>query len=105
MALRTVPVRASGNRPNLFMGGDRELVMVCGLASGALVFSAMEWQAIIYGLALWFSSLFGWRLMAKKDPLMRKVYMRSLRCYKQKYYPPRSTPFRVNTTTQGKQYK
>ncbi len=105
MALHKVPVRASANRPNLFMGGDRELVMVCGLLAGALVFSAMEWQSILYGVAGWFASLYGWRLMAKADPLMRQVYMRSLRCYRQRYYPPRSTPFRVNTATQGKQYK
>lgn len=105
MALHKVPVRASANRPNLFMGGDRELVMLSGLLAAALIFSAMEWQAIAYGVALWFASLFGLRLMAKADPLMRQVYMRALKCYRQRYYPPRSTPFRVNTATQARQYK
>ncbi|WP_279061794.1 hypothetical protein [Bilophila wadsworthia] len=33
--------------------------------------------------------------MAKADPLLRFVYIRH-RAY-QAYYPPRSTPFRVNT--------
>lgn len=27
MALRTIPIRRAGNRDNLFMGGDRELVI------------------------------------------------------------------------------
>ena len=31
MALRTIPIRRAGNRDNLFMGGDRELVMFSGL--------------------------------------------------------------------------
>ena len=31
MALRTIPIRRAGNRHNLFMGGDRELVMFSGL--------------------------------------------------------------------------
>jgi len=95
MALRTIPIRRAGNRPNLFMGGDRELVMFSGLLAFALVFSAQEWKATIFGLLLWFSSLFLFRLMAKADPRMRDIYMRH-RKYKT-YYPARSTPFRDNT--------
>nr|WP_284993735.1 hypothetical protein [Escherichia coli] len=34
---------------------------------------------------------------------MRFVYLRSLRY--RPYYPPRSTPFRVNDVRQGNQYK
>ena len=43
------------------------------------------------------------RKMAKSDPRMRQVYIRH-RKYKS-YYPARSTPFRINPTSQGKQYK
>ena len=39
----------------------------------------------------------------KSDPKMRHVYLRHRR-YKG-YYPARSTPFRDNTPSQGKQYK
>jgi hypothetical protein len=42
MALRTIPIRRAGNRENLFMGGDRELVMFSGLLAFALIFSAQE---------------------------------------------------------------
>lgn len=103
MALRTVPIRRAGNRHNLFMGGDRELVMFSGLLAGALIFTAQEVQATLFGIGLWFSALFFFRLMAKSDPRMRQVYLRHRR-YKG-YYPARSTPFRDNTTTQGSQYK
>ena len=103
MALRTIPIRRAGNRHNLFMGGDRELVMFSGLMAFTLIFNAQEWRATVVGLLLWFGALFLCRLMAKSDPKMRFVYMRH-RKYKP-YYPARSTPFRSNTKSQGKQYK
>lgn len=103
MALRTIPIRRVGNRHNLFMGGDRELVMFSGLLAFALIFSAQELRATIFGLLLWFGALFACRLMAKADVQLRFVYLRSRR-YK-KYYPARSTPFRVNPKSQGDQYR
>ncbi len=103
MALRAIPIRRAGNRVSLFMGGDRELVMFSGLLAFALIFSAQELRASIVGLLLWIAALYVLRLMAKSDPKMRFVYLRTLR-YK-KYYAARSTPFRSNTTSQGKQYK
>ena len=103
MTLRTIPIRRAGNRINLFMGGDRELVMFTGLIAAALIFSAQELKATIYGIILWICSLYLLRLMAKADPQMRRVYWRSLR-YK-RFYPAQSTPFRKNTRSQGQQYR
>jgi len=102
MSLRTIPIRRVANRHNLFMGGDREMVMFAGLLAFALIFSAQEIRATVFGLLLWFCALFFCRLMAKSDPLMRFVYLRH-RKYKT-YYAARSTPFRVNPNSQGKQY-
>lgn len=102
MALRMIPIRRAGNRDNLFMGGDRELVMFSGLLSGALVFSAQDMIATVFGIALWFGALFACRLMAKADPKLRHVYLRHRRTTS--YYPARSTVFRDNTSQQGKQY-
>ena len=96
MTLRTIPIRRAGNRENLFMGGDRELVMFSGLLAGALIFSAQEIRATVFGIGLWFGALFVCRLMAKSDPKLRYVYLRHRR-YKT-YYPARSTPYRENTT-------
>lgn len=103
MALRTIPIRRAGNRHNLFLGGDRELVMLAGLLAFALVFSAHEVRATVIGLGLWFSALYVCRLMAKSDPRLRSVYIRH-RKYKS-YYPARSTPFRLNPRSQEKQYQ
>jgi type IV secretory pathway TrbD component len=77
------------------MGGDREMVMFSGLLAGALIFSAQEVRALLFGIALWFGALFVFRLMAKADPKLRHIYLRH-RKYKA-YYPPRSTPYRENT--------
>lgn len=85
------------------MGGDRELVMFSGLMAFSLVFNAQELRATVFGIALWVGALFVLRLAAKSDPKLRFVYIRH-RLYK-RYYPARSTPFRLNTKSQGKQYK
>ena len=85
------------------MGGDRELVMFTGLLAGALVFSAQELRATVFGIALWFAALFILRLMAKADPKMRHVYLRQRRYHP--YYPARSTPFRANTSRQTRLYQ
>ena len=103
MALRLIPIRRAGNRENLFMGWDRELVMFSGLLAGSLIFSAQDMLATVFGIALWFGALFACRLMAKADPKLRRVYLTHRR-YKS-YYPARSTLFRNNTSSQGKQYK
>jgi type IV secretion system protein VirB3 len=103
MAIRTVPIRRSGNRDNLFMGGDRELVMLTGLLAGALVFSAQDIKAFVVGVTLWLLSLYLFRVMAKADPKMRHVYLRQRRY--RPYYPARSTPYRVNGPAEERQYR
>ena len=92
--LHSVPIHRSLIRHLLLLGGDRELVLLAALLSGALIFTSMTWFSAAYGLLLWFGGLSVLRIMAKADPLMRKVYLRH-RLY-QKYYPPRSTPWRMN---------
>lgn len=96
--MRAIPIHQVANRENLFMGGDREMVMFAGLLSMALIFSAQELRATMFGIALWFGALFALRKLAIADPKMRHVYLRTRR-YKA-YYPARSTPFR----NKGKQY-
>ena len=103
MALDTIPIRRAGNRHNLFMGGDRELVMFSGLLAFALVFASQSWYATAFGVALWVGALYALRLMAKSDPRLRQKYMRGRR-YK-KFYPAQSTPYRKNDYAQGRRYK
>jgi type IV secretion system protein TrbD len=103
MALRSVTIHRAGVRPNLFLGGDRELVLVSGLIAAVLIFSCMQFYTIVAGIALWLSTLYVFRRMAKADPRMRDVYLRQL-IYR-RYYPARSTPFRVNTRHNLSAYK
>jgi type IV secretion system protein VirB3 len=103
MALRTIPIRKAGNRHNLFMGGDREMVMFTGLLAAILIFAAQDWLAAFLGIVAWIAALWILRKMAKADPKMRFVYLRNRRY--RPYYPPRATPYRHNTAAQEKQYK
>jgi len=79
------------------------MVMFSGLLAFALIFSAFEFKAFVFGVTLWTFALYVLRLMAKNDPQLRKVYLRH-RKYRE-YYPPRSTPFYVNSKTQERQYR
>ncbi|KTD38604.1 conjugal transfer protein TrbD [Legionella nautarum] len=96
MTLRALPIRRSSNRPNLFLGGDRELVMFSGLLAAILIFASQDWCALIVGVGFWFTGLWVLRLMAKSDPYMRAIYLRQRRY--QSYYPARATPFRSNSS-------
>lgn len=82
-------------RPNLLLGCDRDLFLFSGLAAFILIVMSQNWTAAFIGAFIWFSALALLQRMAKADPLMRLVYLRH-RIY-QIYYPPRSTPSRVNT--------
>lgn len=79
------------------------MVMFSGLLAAILVVAVQDWNAAIFGTFMWFSVIWILRKMAKADPKMRFVYLRHRR-YKP-YYPPRSTPFRSNTVSQGQQYQ
>lgn len=103
MALRTIPIRRAGNRDNLFLGGDRELVMCTGLCAFTLVVAAQHALATVTGVLLWCAALHVLRLMAKSDPKLRHVYLRH-RLYAP-YYAARSTPFRDNTPRQARRYR
>lgn len=101
--LERVPVHQALTRSNLFLGGDRELVMFSGLIAGTMIFYALEWKSAVVGMALWCFSLFVLRLMAKHDPKMRQTYMRH-RQYRP-WYPPQATPWRENGERQARQYR
>ena len=103
MALRTIPIRRAGNRQNLFLGGDRELVMTAGLLAFTLVVAAQDALATTAGVALWVAAVYVCRRMAKRDPKLRHVYLRH-RLYR-RYYPARSTPFRENTLGQARRQR
>ncbi len=102
--IRTIPIRRVANRPNLFWGGDREMVQVSLLITFVLVVAAQNLYASIIGLIFWFAALYSLRKLAKYDPKLRFIGIRAITRYK-KFYQPKSTPFRKNSSTQGNRYK
>jgi len=64
MELRRIPIYQSLNRPNLILGGERELTLMSALISGALVFLGMSLLTTLLGVTVWSCSLFALRKMA-----------------------------------------
>ncbi|CAK7261811.1 MULTISPECIES: conjugal transfer protein TrbD [unclassified Shinella] len=86
------PVHRALSRPNLLMGADRELVLLTALAAIILIFVVLTWYAALFGLAIWLIAVAALRMMAKADPLMRRVYVRHI-SYKA-FYRATSSPWR-----------
>ncbi|ADZ72803.1 conjugal transfer protein TrbD [Polymorphum gilvum] len=80
------------SRPNLLMGADRELVLLTALAAVILIFVVLTWYAALFGIAIWLIAVAALRMMAKADPLMRRVYVRHI-SYKA-FYRATSSPWR-----------
>lgn len=80
------------SRPNLLMGADRELVLLTGLAAVILIFVVLTVYSALAGVAIWILIIGLLRMMAKSDPLMRKVYIRHI-SYRS-YYRPTASPWR-----------
>ncbi|MGV1832889.1 conjugal transfer protein TrbD [Agrobacterium vitis] len=80
------------SRPNLLMGADRELVLLTALAAVILIFVVLTWYAALLGIAVWLVAVAALRMMAKADPLMRRVYLRHV-SYRS-HYRTTSTPWR-----------
>jgi type IV secretion system protein TrbD len=76
------------SRPNLLMGADRELVLITGLAAIILIFVVLTVYSALFGIAVWIVVVAALRMMAKADPMMRRVYIRHI-SYKPTY---RATP-------------
>lgn len=86
--VRTIPISRGINRPNLLLGGDRELVMISGIMAAVLIFSVVTlWSALI-GILLWLVAIAAFSRMGKADPLMRHVFLKHQQY--QDYYPASS---------------
>ncbi|MBA9031767.1 type IV secretion system protein VirB3 [Rhizobium leguminosarum] len=90
--LQRNPIHRALSRPNLLLGADRELVLITGLASIILIFVVLTIYSALFGATLWIVIVAALRMMAKADPLMRRVYVRHM-AYKP-YYRATSTPWR-----------
>jgi type IV secretion system protein TrbD len=90
--LRRTALHRALYRPNLILGGERELVLITAIICGGVAVSGLNLVSAAIGVAVWLIAIALLRMMAKADPHMSKVYLRHLRFAA--YYPPRSRPFR-----------
>jgi type IV secretory pathway TrbD component len=90
--LTRTPLFQSLTRPHLVMGGERELVLLSGIFTFALIVTTMSVMMSAIALVVWVLSLWALRRMAKADSQLSRVYVRAVR--RSAYYPARSTPFR-----------
>jgi type IV secretion system protein VirB3 len=90
--LRRNRIHRALSRPNLLMGADRELVLLTGLAAIILIFVVLTIYSVLFGILIWISAVAALRMMAKADPLMRRVYLRHISF--RPHYRPTSTPWR-----------
>lgn len=90
--LSRAPIHRALSRPALIFGADRELVLVTGLAAVILIFVILTVVSAMIGAAIWTVVVGLLRMMAKADPLMRRVYLRHIRY--RPHYRPTSTPWR-----------
>jgi type IV secretion system protein VirB3 len=86
--LRRTAIHRALYRPNLFLGGEREPVMLTAVICAGLPVSSLNLVAAAIGLGLWIALTGIFRMMAKADPYMTRVYLRHLRYAG--YYPARA---------------
>jgi type IV secretion system protein VirB3 len=86
--LRRTALHRALYRPNLFLGGEREPVMLTAVVCAGLPVSSLNLAAAATGLGLWIVLTAMFRMMAKADPCMSRVYLRQLQYAG--YYPARS---------------
>jgi type IV secretion system protein TrbD len=82
---REMLIHQSANRPNLILGGDRELVLLTIMIAVALGFSLASWWGVGLAAGFWIMSVAALQRMGKADPLLRHVYLRHIRYTS--YYP------------------
>jgi type IV secretory pathway TrbD component len=81
---RRIPIHRSLNRPQMMLGGERELVLFSGLLAALIVLSGMNLFSFIGGAAFWTLAMAVLIRMGRADPQLSKVYQRHVR-YKAHY--------------------
>jgi len=89
--LQRVPIYQAINKPVLYFGAERSLVIMLAAMSGMLMWMGGTWFTFFVGLVIWFIGIYYLREMAKKDPMMSIVF-KKYQQYK-KFYPGYTTPY------------
>lgn len=85
---REIVIHQSANRPQLLLGGDREMVLLAALMAAMLIFALVTLWGVVAGLLLWVAAVAVLSRMGKADPMLRQVYIRHVQ-YKA-FYPAKS---------------
>lgn len=91
------PMHPSVNRPQLLMGGDREMVLLAGLLCGVMAVSVMTIASFVIAAFSFGAIVVVLARIGKADPLMRKVYGRHVR-YRD-FYPAKSGKHAIGIPT------
>lgn len=84
------PIHTALNRPILFMGGERQLVLMLMVIAGVFIFSLAKLWAAAVGIILWIAGHWVLVRAAKFDPQLSKTGLRSLGY--RPHYPASATP-------------
>lgn len=83
---RTIPIHRALSRPVLLGGADRELVLANGVIVVALLFGiGLSWYTFSVSASLLVIGHWGLVALAKRDPDIRRVYVRHVQLAS--YYP------------------
>ena len=87
----SVVLHGSLTRPILFMGAERELVILIGVIAAIFFISLGKLWAAIVGIVIWIFGIYALSKMAEIDPQLSKTSKRSLKY--RKFYSAQATPF------------
>lgn len=90
--LRQTRVHRALHRPQMVLGGERELMLFSALLAGGIAVASLNLVAALTGMTIWAVAAYGLRRMAKVDPILSKIYVRH-RKYAD-FYPSFSRPWR-----------
>ena len=90
--LYSVPMYRAANRVMTIFGGERELMLMVILVSVSLIVTGLTWLTTISGALGLTTGVFLLRMMADKDPLMSKVFMRYWFRHSQPIFAASSAP-------------
>lgn len=88
-SLKPAAIHRSLHKPNLFFGAEREPIMLSALIPIAFTLSAFNLIMLLVGVGFWLLSSFFLQAMAKKDPMLGKLWMKFIK-YKA-YYPAKTS--------------
>jgi type IV secretion system protein VirB3 len=92
--LRRTPFYRVLYRGTELLGCEREPLIILGMICAAVLVSGLNIVAMTVAVGIWRAVFPLMRMVASYDPLASRIYVRSVKRYRQHVYPPRSRPYR-----------